>query len=242
MSIVVFLHMVLGEMVPKNIALAGPDRAALALGPPLYGVVTLLKPFIWLLNQVANLVLRALRVEPQDEVSSTYTREEVADLIAESRREGLLDGPQGDLLEGALSLEERTIADVVVPLETLTTVGLGESVEQVERLCADTGFSRFPVLAAPGDLRGYLHVKDLLSVPEADRGETYDQKWVRSLISVTASGSLRDGVTAMQRRGVHMARVVDPESGAVSGVVMLEDALEEMVGEVRDAAQRTVGR
>jgi CBS domain containing-hemolysin-like protein len=239
MTVVVFLHMVLGEMVPKNIAIAGPDRSALLLGPPLYAVVLALKPVLWLLNQVANLVLRVLRVEPQEEVSSTFTREEVAGLIAESRREGLIEGPQGDLLEGALSLEERTIADVVVPFEDLVTVGLEDTVDHVESLCVESGFSRFPVAAAPGDLRGYLHVKDLLGVPPERAGRPFDHHWIRPLVAVAGSGTLRDAVAAMQRKGAHMARVADPETGSVSGVVMLEDALEEMVGEVRDAAQRS---
>ncbi|HSE56059.1 MAG TPA: CNNM domain-containing protein, partial [Nocardioidaceae bacterium] len=91
LTIVVSLHMVIGEMVPKNIALAGPERSALLLGPPLFGIVQVLRPLIWLLNRVANLVLRAIRVEPKDEVTSAFTQEEVSGLVAESRREGLLD-------------------------------------------------------------------------------------------------------------------------------------------------------
>ncbi|MDD9205830.1 CNNM domain-containing protein, partial [Georgenia sp. 10Sc9-8] len=99
--IVVFLHMVLGEMVPKNIALAGPDRAALVLGPVHYGIVWVLRPVIWLVNELANLILRALKVEPKDEVTSAFTREEVAGFVAESGREGLLDDDELTLLTGA---------------------------------------------------------------------------------------------------------------------------------------------
>ncbi|HEY0359529.1 MAG TPA: CNNM domain-containing protein, partial [Mycobacteriales bacterium] len=100
MTIVVFLHVVLGEMVPKNIAIAGPERSALVLAPPLVAVVTVLRPFIVTMNAIANGILRLLRVEPKDEVGSTFTREEVAGLVEESRREGLLDADEYDLLSG----------------------------------------------------------------------------------------------------------------------------------------------
>lgn len=237
MSIVVFAHMVLGEMVPKNIALAGPTRSALLLGPPLYGVVRVLKPLIWLLNMLANVVLRLLRVQPQDEVSTTFTREEVAGLIEESRREGLIDDTSGELMAGALELEVLTMGDVAVRRDKLVTVPEGSSVQQVQDLCASTGFSRFPVRSASGGLAGYLHVKDLLAVPPERLAEPFDAKRIRPFVTVTPSSLLREGVARMQRRGGHMGRVVDPETGTITSVVMLEDALEEMIGEVGDATQ-----
>jgi len=91
LALVTMLHVVIGEMVPKNATLAGPDRAAMWLGPPLALIVRALKPLLWLLNKSANLMLRAVRIEPRDEVASAFTRDEVAGLIAQSRREGLLD-------------------------------------------------------------------------------------------------------------------------------------------------------
>ena len=112
LGIVVFLHTVVGEMVPKNIALAGPERSALVLGPPLVAVVRVLSPVVGALNAVASVTLRAVRVEPKDEVTSTFTREEVAGLVEESHREGLLDADEHDLLSGALRFETRTATDV----------------------------------------------------------------------------------------------------------------------------------
>lgn len=236
MSIVISLHMVLGEMVPKNIALAGPDRAALVLGPPMYALVMGLRPLIWLLNQAANAVLRLMRVEPQDEVSSTYTPDEVAGLIQESSREGLLDEEHGRLLEGALELQEETAGDVAVPVSDLVAVGVGDTVADVEQLCVRTGFSRFPVLDEDGRSAGYVHVKDLLGVDPSRREEPLDRERLRPWLDVPADESVQAALLRMQHEGLHLARAVRRDSGEVLGVLALEDLLEELVGEVRDAA------
>ncbi|HSE72108.1 MAG TPA: hemolysin family protein, partial [Nocardioidaceae bacterium] len=236
LTIVVSLHMVIGEMVPKNIALAGPERSALLLGPPLFGIVQVLRPLIWLLNRVANLVLRAIRVEPKDEVTSAFTQEEVSGLVAESRREGLLDEEQHRLVTGALEFGDQTAADVAIPVERLVTVSRSTTVAEVEELCARTGFSRFPVVEGE-QMVGYLHLKDLLATDPARRHQPFPGTWVRSWVSVRADDSLRQVLTTMQRRGTHLARVVQPDTGAVVGVAALEDVLEEIVGEVRDATQ-----
>ncbi|MCZ2817245.1 hemolysin family protein [Modestobacter sp. VKM Ac-2984] len=237
LAVVVFLHMVLGEMVPKNISLAGPERAALLLGPLLYWVVRALHPLIWLLNQVANLVLRALRVTPQDEVSSTYTRDQVTGLIGESHREGLIDEREHQLLTGALQFDEQRTADVAIPTADLVTVPSGITVGELEEVCAATGYSRFPVVDGDGDLEGYVHLKDFLAVPVAERDSPVDPALIRPLAGATTDQGLRDVLATMQREGAHLAVVRDGDSGRAVGVVALEDVLEELVGEVRDAAQ-----
>lgn len=235
LMIVVFLHVVIGEMVPKNIALAGPDRSALVLGPLLLGVVTLLRPVIVFLNAAANGTLRLLQVEPKDEVSSTYTREEVAALVEQSRGEGLLEADEYDRLAGALGFTEKTVAAVLMPPRTLTTVLRGSSPADVEALCAATGFSRFPVATADGELLGYLHIKDVLEPDPQRRLQPIDDKWIRPFAPVVAGDLLHEALETLQRRGAHMARVVDP-TGTTLGLATLEDVIEELVGEIRDAA------
>ncbi|HEY6746877.1 MAG TPA: CNNM domain-containing protein [Mycobacteriales bacterium] len=235
LAVVVFLHVVVGEMVPKNLTLAGPDRAALLLGPPLAGLVVVLKPVIVVLNTLANLGLRALRVEPKDEVTSAFTREEVAGLLAESRREGLLEPGRERLLSEALAFDERTVGGIVVPVRSVVTVPASVTPAEVEALVARTGYSRFPVLL-DGAMTGYVHVKDLLGVPDRDR--PMDPAVIRALPAVGADSSLRAALQQMQTTGAHLIRVVDA-AGALLGVVMLEDALEELVGEITDANRRT---
>ena len=235
MTIVVYLHVVLGEMVPKNIAIAGPERSALLLGPPMMGVVTVLRPVITALNAVANATLRAIRVEPRDEVSSAYTREEVAAMVEESRGEGLIEEDEYDRLAGALGFTEKTVEAVLMRPETLATVPRGATVADVEARCAVTGFSRFPVVADDGDLLGYLHIKDVLESDESRRQRVVDDKWIRPFAPVLATDLLHDALESLQRRGAHLARVVDAE-GRLLGLATLEDVIEELVGEIRDAA------
>ena len=235
LAIVVYLHVVLGEMVPKNIALAGPERAALLLGPPMMVVVVVLKPVVVALNAVANTLLRLVRVQPRDEVASIFTRDEVAAMVDESRAEGLLETDEYDRLAGALGFTERTISPVLLRPDTLVTVPRGALVSEVEELCATTGFSRFPVAATEGDLLGYLHIKDVLEPDPAAEDHPISDKWLRPFATIRPDARLHDALAAFQRRGAHMARVVE-DDGTVQGLVALEDVLEELVGEIRDAA------
>lgn len=238
--VVVYLHVVMGEMIPKNIALAGPDRAALVLGPPIWGIVVVLRPVIVVINAVAAAILRLAGVELRREVSSTYTREEVAALVEESRGEGLLEEDEYDRLAGALGFTERTVSAVLMPLDTLATIPEGATAADVEVACAETGFSRFPVTDAAGDLVGYLHIKDVLETDEARRQRVVEEKWIRPFASVRADDKLNDALVTLQRRGAHLARVVDDE-GSTLGLATLEDVLEELVGEIRDAAHQADG-
>jgi CBS domain containing-hemolysin-like protein len=237
LMIVVYLHVVLGEMVPKNIAIAGPEQAALVLGPPMMALVTLLGPVIRGLNAVANATLRALRVEPRDEVSSAYTREEVAALVEESRGEGMLAEEEYGRLAGALGFTEKTVAKVLMRVADLETVRRGATAAEVEALCAATGYSRFPVVGEDDDLLGYLHIKDVLETDEARRERVVDDKWVRPFAPVRVDEPLHDALARLQQRGAHMALVVEPD-GTVLGLATLEDVIEELVGEIRDAAHQ----
>lgn len=239
MSLVVYLHVVLGEMVPKNLAIAGPERAALVLGPPMVAIAWLLTPVLWVLNGIANLSLRLLRVQPQEEISSSYTREEVAQMVEESHGEGLLRADEYDLLSGALGFTENTVASVLMPLDTLTTIDVGATPEQVEEVVAETGFSRFPVRRPDdGELLGYLHIKDVLETDPERRARPIEAKWLRSFASVRDGDVLHDALEILQRRGAHLARVIDAD-GAVLGLISMEDVLEELVGEIRDAAHHS---
>src|SRR4249919_2880055 len=235
LAVVVYLHVVLGEMIPKNIALAGPDRAALVLGTPIWAIVSVTRPVIIGINGLASGVLRLFGVSLMDEVSSTFTREEVAALVEESRGEGLLEDGEYDRLSGALGFTEKTVQTVLMRPETLQTVRRGSTGADVEALCAATGYSRFPVVGDDGELLGYLHIKDVLETDEARRERVIEDKWTRPFATVAADDLLHDTLEKLQRRGAHMARVVDA-SGATRGVATLEDVIEELVGEIRDSA------
>jgi CBS domain containing-hemolysin-like protein len=230
--IVVSLHMVLGEMVPKNIAIASPERSALLLGPPLFAIVSALKPVIWLLNGIANGVLRLLRVPVRAEVATTFTRDEVAGLVEESRREGLLDAAEHGLLTGALEFSDEQIGSIAMPLHEVLTAPQSASPRDLEQLCVTTGFSRFPIRGEQGVIVGYVHVKDLLSVSEHRFDEPVQQRWIRIMPVVSGEAQLQTVLSIMQRRGTHMVRVVDAKSQQLIGIAMLQDVLAQLVGDV----------
>jgi CBS domain containing-hemolysin-like protein len=235
--IVVYLHVVVGEMVPKNLAIAAPERSALLLVPALLYVTRVLGPVIRAMDWVSKAVVRMVGIEPRDELMSAFTAEEVQHIVAESHREGLIEEDQHGLVGAALEFSDKDAGDVAVPLSALVTVPATATPDDVERLVAKRGFSRYPVLGRSGELEGYLHLKDVLYAGEDERALPVPVKRVRRLATVQAGDEVEDVLATMQRTGSHLARVVDA-SGAVTGVVFLEDVIEELVGEVTDASQR----
>jgi CBS domain containing-hemolysin-like protein len=205
------------------------------LAPPLTLVVRALRPAIALLNWIANVTLRTVGVHPQDEVTSAFTRDEVAGLVEESRREGLLDQHEGRLLVGALQFEERDARAVLLPVDGLETVMPTVTPHELEQVAARTGYSRFPV-ERNGQLDGYLHLKDVLEFEDVHRNRPIAESWIRSLAVVRETDPLRSVFGTMQRSGAHLARVTTADGNEVLGVVALEDVLEELVGEIRDEA------
>lgn len=241
LAIVVYLHVVLGEMVPKNLAVATPERAALWFAPPLVWISRIASPVIRALNWIANVVLRMVGVEPKDEVASAFTAEEVASIVERSRAEGVLDDELG-LISGAIEFSEATAGTVMIGLEELTTVPVGVTPEEVEHAVARTGYSRFPVVADDGPPVGYLHVKDVLYATTPDQRVAPVPSWrVRPMSVAAAQDEVETVLSSMQADGAHLA-LVSTADGPATGVVFLEDILEELVGEVRDLMQRDQNR
>ncbi|MEU1283277.1 hemolysin family protein [Kitasatospora sp. NPDC005856] len=238
LAVVVFLHMVMGEMVPKNMAMAGPERAALWLGPPLDRLARWLAPVIRLLNAFANGVLKLFRVDAKDEVESVFTTEQLMYLLADSRDAGLLDEGRQERLEDALELGRRPVTEVLLKPEQLVTVDPKATAAEVEELALRTGFSRFPVTdgdpAGHGYL-GYVHLKDVLDAD--DPSAPVPARLWRPITVLRGSLPLDDALGAMRRATCHLAAVLD-QDGRTLGVVMLEDVLEELVGEVYDPDHR----
>lgn len=232
LTLVTYLHVVIGEMVPKNIALATPERSALVLGPILVGVVTVLRPLLWAMNGIGNLILRLMRVQPKNEVTSVFTRDEVAALVAESRHGGLLEANDERLLLGALTFEERSVNGILIPMSKVTCLPSGVTTAQAEIIAADS-YSRFPMLARDGSLAGYVHIKDLIEEDDAARDLPIEASKVRALPRIHADMPLRQALTIMQNSGAHLGAVMS-EDGHVDGIVTLEDMLEELVGQIRD--------
>jgi CBS domain containing-hemolysin-like protein len=231
--LVSIMHIVLGEMVTKNIAIAAPEKTAVWLTPLLVGWIRLIRPLIALLNATANGILRLLKVEPKAEVESAHTPDELANMIADSRREGLLDQAEHRRLTQTLSSAERTVADVLVPLDDVETVPHPPTVGDIEEAVNRTGFSRFPVRMPDGRLNGYLHVKDVLDQADEEPSTPVPYHRVRGLPEIPADSRLDEALAALRRARSHVAKAVAADR-TVLGVVALEDLVEEYVGTVRD--------
>ncbi|MET0967265.1 MAG: hemolysin family protein [Nakamurella sp.] len=208
--LVVSAHVALGEMVPKNIAIAGPERTAMALAPALLAVAKAIGPIIRSLNWFANRIVRLTGREPKDEVVSAFTREEVADLVAESRREGLLDDEEHQRITSALDFDTTAVSTVMVPDAEVQSVEPGVTAAEIERICARTGFSRFPILEPDGRFSGYLHIRDVVDIPAELRDEPVPADRIRALPTVTPGTDLRTALDRMRRIGAHLAEVVEP--------------------------------
>jgi CBS domain containing-hemolysin-like protein len=239
LTIVSYLHLVLGELVPKNISLAGPVRAALLLGPPMVGWCRVTKPVVVSLNATANAVLKLFGIQPRDELNTAYTGAEMTELVAESRAEGFLDDDAEARLTRTLSTEARTAGDVALTGESLQVVPHGATVRAVERLVAESGYSRFPVHGPAGDhtFVGYVHAKDLLDARPEELDGPLPARLVRTMPAVDAEAPLADAVEALRRDGAHLGLVrlrnADVDAPAVA-VVALEDLLEELVGQLNE--------
>lgn len=227
LTTVLTFHMTVGEMVPKNIAIAAPERTALALGPLLYVIVTVLKPLLVLVNWIANHTLRLMKVEPQDEVASAFTAEEVAGFVAESKREGLLDEEAHMLLSGALAIGDDTVEAIMVPAAELVSASIGSSVGDLQRLCVVTGHSRFPITEESGGIVGYVHIKDLLDHAPDERLSAEE---IRPLVRLAQGTRVDRALTVMQTAASHVALVTD-EEGSLLGAAMLGDVVSRLVGE-----------
>ncbi|MFT4157088.1 MAG: hemolysin family protein [Microbacterium sp.] len=242
--LVSFLHVVFGEMVPKNLAFSVPDRAVLMLAPPLVGVSKVFMPVIWLLNASANAVLRLFRVEPKNEAASTFTLDEVATIVDQSRREGMLDDASG-AVTAAVEFTDKKARDIAVPLGDLVTLPQSTTPDDIEKAVARYGFSRYVIVDADAAPIGYVHLKDILRASDgpdaaAKLAEPLPAKRIHHMVPVLEDTDLEDALAVMRRAGRHLAKVRNADGETVA-VLFLEDILEELVGEVRDATRRVRG-
>lgn len=239
--LVTYLHVVFGEMVPKNLAFSLPDRAVLVLATPLVWVSKVFYPIIAALNWTANHIVRLFRVEPKNEAASTFTLDEVATIVNQSRIEGVLDDATG-AVAAAVEFTDKKARDVAVPLADLVTLPETATPSDVERAVAKHGFSRYIIVDEDGIPIGYVHLKDVLRETEdaaenSRANQPIKAKRIHHMVPVSESTDLEDALALMRRSSRHVAQVRGTD-GAVTAVLFLEDIIEELVGEVHDATRR----
>jgi CBS domain containing-hemolysin-like protein len=238
LTIVAFLHMVIGEMVPKNVAIAAPERTLLALAVPNRAYVTVFGPVLRLLNGLSNAAVRRLGVEPRDELATAASADQLAVMLGASRDEGLIEEMAHQLLRGALDLGARSITTVMVPRDGIVWLPRSATPEQAEALVVSSGHTRLLVAGdGPDDFLGFVHAKDLLTMSGATRQLPLPLGRVRRMLVLGAATSLDDALLAMQQARLHVAVVADPD-GHTLGIATLEDVIEALVGDIRDESDR----
>jgi CBS domain containing-hemolysin-like protein len=234
LTIITFLHMVIGEMAPKNVAIAEPERSALWIAIPFRAFVTVFRPVIWLLNAIANGGVRLLKVEPIDENVSAHSAAEIAVMVKDSARHGVLGRTEERLLSGAAGFGERDATAAMIPRTEIVAVPEDATPADIEGQAIASGHTRFPIFRGDLDnILGFVHVKDLLRGEPSERTSPLPRWMIRPMLVVPESLNLHPLLIMMRRERRHLALVID-EHGGTAGIVTLEDLLEELVGEIRD--------
>lgn len=234
-AIVVFLHMVVGEMAPKSWAISHPERSAVLLALPFRGFAWISRPALRVLNAMANLCLRLFKVQPQDELAQVHGPEGLLILLAQSREHGLLPEPEHRIMTGVLELQATTLGTVMRPITEVVTIALTDTAADVERVSRKSGRSRLVVLEGTRPV-GIVHVRDAVRATS-----TGHPLAVRELMhppeTMPHDQVLLDAVGVMRRKRAQIALVTDAR-GIVTGLTALEDLLEKILGEFNDETDR----
>ena len=232
--IVVFLHMVIGEMAPKNIAISSPERSALTLALPFRSFIVIFRPLIAVLNGTANGALRLFRVPPTDSLEVGHSAEDLAMIIATGRKEGVIEDFAHRLLTGAIIFGDLDASEVMVPRPDVIAASADATVSRVQELMRVSGHSRIPIHGTDlDDILGFVHVKDMMAVDGDGRESALGPSLIRDALVVPETAPLRSVLAEMRSARSHLAIVVD-EHGSTAGIITLEDIAEELVGEISD--------
>jgi magnesium and cobalt exporter, CNNM family len=234
LGLVVFLHMVFGEIVPRYLALADPERALLRLSIFNRVYVVLFRPIIRVVQALGNAGTRLLGVEPRDELVTAHTVDEISRMLAESHEEGLIEQTAHDLLSGALDFGERPVRQVMLPRGEIMSVSRRTTVAEAEEQVVASGHSRLLVTGRDlDDIVGFVHAKDLLTVPPEARDRPLPLARIRRVLVLRSQQPLDEVLVTMRRSRTHLGVVVD-DARRVLGLATLEDVLEVLVGDIRD--------
>ena len=229
-----FLHNVFGEMAPKNATITAPERVALLVAGPFKVFMTVLRPLVATLTAIALGLLRLIGVSSAQSVETVHSAEDIANLVQTVGATGAIDASSSELLSAAVSFSETSVAEVMAPRPDLVALPLSTTVAEVERTMMATGHSRVPVYGETiDDIRGFIHVKDLLTIDATTRNQSIGGALIRDVPIVPETMSIAPVMELMRGSRTHVAMAID-EHGSTAGLITLEDIAEELVGEIRD--------
>ncbi len=235
-SLITFLHIVLGELAPKSIALQKAESTALVIIRPLIIFSQLFKPFIWLLNKTGHLVIRALRIAPPSGKQLLHSEEEVRMILRQSSEGGVLSPKEVEMVYNVFQLSDTPVKVIMVPRTEILAFSLTTTLKQVVKKIAIHPHSRFPVFEENIDnIVGFIHIKDVYQALIKRGGDIplSQLKIIRDIISIPEIKKIDAVLQEMKKKRVHLA-VVSDEFGGTAGVITLEDILESLVGEIDD--------
>jgi len=238
-TIATLVSMIIGELVPKNFALALPLQTAKLVIPFQLGFTAVFRPAVALLNSTANGLLRLIGIEPKEELSGARTAEELSSLVRRSALEGTLERDTATLLARTLTFSDLSAQDVMTPRPRVAAVSRTDTAQDVVELARKTGYSRFPVYNDDiDDIVGVVHVKQAVAVPREKRAEVPASALQSDALRVPETMRLDMLLADLRGRGGYQMAIVVDEYGGTAGVASLEDLVEELVGEVSDEHDR----
>jgi putative hemolysin len=233
--IVTYLHVVVGELVPKGIALGHPERTALAVSTTVRAFFVLFRPFIWLLQESTAFLLRLLGLEPPGAEGEAHSEAELRMLLSSSADQGEIEHDEQEMLYKVFDFADKEVSDVMVPRPEVVAISIALPAEEALKAVLESPYTRYPIYRETlDDIVGVLHIRDLIEALH-DRGivSVDMETLVRPAYMVPETKDLGALLTEFRRTNQHMAIVID-EYGSMEGIVTLEDLLEEIVGEIED--------
>lgn len=236
-ALVTFLHVVVGELAPKTVAIQKAEAVTLAFAVPIIWFYRIMYPFIWFLNGSARLLVGIFGLKPASEHEVAHSEEELRILLSESFKSGEINKNELKYVNNIFEFDERIAREIMVPRTEITSISLTDTINDVMKIVKTENYTRYPVEDGDKDnIVGFINIKEYLTaiMTNEDRNKEVELKtFINPVIRVIESIPIHDLLVKMQKDRTHMALLLD-EYGGTSGLVTVEDILEEIVGEIRD--------
>lgn len=231
---ITLLHVVLGELVPKSLAIQDTERYALIIAPALYTFNRLFAPFIWVFDHVTIGILKLMGVKPSDEIADAHSEEEIKLIIDASQKGGIIDDTEGEIIQNAICFSETCAHEIMIPRQDMKCIYKNCSYNEVMDFVRKHNHTRFPLCDKDKDhIVGMVHIRDILEHPEDKDAKDFLNRLSRNILFVPENHSISDILHQMMLKHIHLAIVVD-EYGGTAGMLSMEDILEELVGDILD--------
>ena len=232
-TFITLLHVVLGELVPKSMAIQDTERYALFVAIPLYTFNKICAPIIWCFDHVSLWILKLMKIEKADENEDAHSEEEIKLIIDASQKGGVIDDTESEIIQNAINFSEICAHEIMVPRQDMNCIYQDDSYEEIMDFVRKHKHTRFPLCAEDKDqILGMIHIRDLLENKDTLHKDIL-KRLVRKILFVPENKSISDVLHEMMKKRIHLAIVVD-EYGGTAGLLTMEDILEELVGEIQD--------